>query len=268
MVIEIDRTKWELPSNRLSQRHHSAEKQAAIKTQVDALLKLGVIEKSRATHWSQVHPVLKSPGKWRLTLDFVRLNAATGGLEGWPIPHIQIEKKLQLLTIGTQSDGLKTKHVAEPVLAPEQFQMGWLFGDSEPDVLWKIIDPITEGLVRISSYLQDGFLNHNDFAAELNFDDVKVPVKNRIGEEGQGFYYLMGGLQLERLTGSIMGYSSCENILEYSLKYMSERKAFGRTIDKFQVLRHRVAQLATEIEACNQFVYSVCRLHAYGQFEV
>ena len=89
MVIEIDRTKWELPSNRLPQRHHSAEKQTAIRTQVDALLKLGVIEESRATHWSQVHPVLKSPGKWRLTLDFVRLNAATGGLEGWPIPNIQ-----------------------------------------------------------------------------------------------------------------------------------------------------------------------------------
>jgi len=53
------------------------------------LLTLGVIEESRATHWSQFHPVLKSPGKWRLTLDFVRLNAATGGLEGWPIPNIQ-----------------------------------------------------------------------------------------------------------------------------------------------------------------------------------
>ncbi len=85
MVIDIDRSKWEIPSNRLPQRHHSAEKQTAIRTQVDALLKLGVIEESRAAHWSQVHPVLKSPGKWRLTLDFVKLNAATGGLEGWPI---------------------------------------------------------------------------------------------------------------------------------------------------------------------------------------
>ena len=109
---------------------------------------------------------------------------------------------------------------------------------------------------------------HSSDTAELNFDDVKVPVKNRIGEEGQGFYYLMGGLQLERLTGSIMGYSSSENVLEYSLKYMSERKAFGRTIDKFQVLRHRVAQLATEIEACKQFVYYVCRLHGDGKFAV
>ena len=56
---------------------------------VEELMKLGVIEESRAAHWSQVHPVLKFPWKWRLTLDFVRLNAATGGLEGWPIPNIQ-----------------------------------------------------------------------------------------------------------------------------------------------------------------------------------
>ncbi len=109
---------------------------------------------------------------------------------------------------------------------------------------------------------------HASDTAELNFDDVKVPVQNLIGLEGQGFYYLMGGLQLERLVGSMMGYSSCENILQYSIKYMSERKAFGRTIDKFQVLRHRVAQLATEIEACKQFVYYICRLHADGKFAV
>jgi hypothetical protein len=111
----------------------------------------------------------------------------------WPIPHIQTEKKVQLLIIGTQSDGLKTKHVAEPVLAPEQFQMGWLFGDYEPDVLWKIIDPITEGLVRISSYLQDGFLNHNDFEAKLNFDAVVLSgnqFESRFAESGsQGAYY-------------------------------------------------------------------------------
>ena len=62
--------------------------------QVDALLALGVIKESRVTEWSQVHLVTKptpegQPQKWRFTLDFVRLNSATGGLEGWPIPNIQ-----------------------------------------------------------------------------------------------------------------------------------------------------------------------------------
>jgi len=84
MVIEIDRSKWELPQNRLPQRGHSAEKQQSIRTQVDALLQLGVIEESRATHWSQVHPVRKPDGSFRLTLDFVKLNATTSGLEGGP----------------------------------------------------------------------------------------------------------------------------------------------------------------------------------------
>ncbi|HYC29125.1 MAG TPA: acyl-CoA dehydrogenase family protein, partial [Chitinophagaceae bacterium] len=90
---------------------------------------------------------------------------------------------------------------------------------------------------------------HASDTAELSFDDVKVPVANRLGEEGRGFYYLMGGLQLERLSGAIMAYAGCEAAIQYSLDYMSQRKAFGRTIDKFQVLRHRIAQLAAETEA-------------------
>ena len=56
---------------------------------MEALLSLGVIEKSRATHWSQVHPFVKPDGSFRLTLDLVKLNATTSGLEGWPIPNIQ-----------------------------------------------------------------------------------------------------------------------------------------------------------------------------------
>jgi len=109
---------------------------------------------------------------------------------------------------------------------------------------------------------------HASDTAELNFDDVKVPVANLLGEEGKGFYYLMGGLQLERLAGSIMGYAGCEAAIKYSLKYMSERKAFGRTIDKFQVLRHRIAQLASETEAIKQFVLYTAKLHADGQYAV
>ena len=75
-------------------RKHSGEKQKEIRKQVDVLLDLGVIKESQATKWSQIHLVPKPtpegrPQKWRFTLDFVRLNSATGGLEGWPIPNIQ-----------------------------------------------------------------------------------------------------------------------------------------------------------------------------------
>ena len=89
MEIVVDRLKWRHPAHRLPPRRHSSEKQAVIRTQTEALLKLGVIEESRATEWSQVHLVPKpNPNEWRFTLDFVRLNACTGGLEGWPIPNI------------------------------------------------------------------------------------------------------------------------------------------------------------------------------------
>jgi len=109
---------------------------------------------------------------------------------------------------------------------------------------------------------------HASDTAELAFDNVKVPVENLIGDEGQGFYYLMGGLQLERLAGAIAGFASCEWALQYSMQYLSEREAFGRPLNKFQVLRHRVAQLASEIEANKQFVYHCCRLHAAGEYAV
>ncbi len=109
---------------------------------------------------------------------------------------------------------------------------------------------------------------HASDTAELNFDDVKVPIENLIGQEGQGFYYLMGGLQLERLAGAVGFIGACEGTLAYTLQYMSERDAFGRKINRFQVLRHRVAQLASEIEATKYFVYHCARLHNDGQYAV
>lgn len=109
---------------------------------------------------------------------------------------------------------------------------------------------------------------HASDTAELFFDNVKVPAENLIGEEGQGFIYLMGGLQLERLTGAISAVAGCENAIEYTLQYMSERQAFGRPINRFQVLRHRMAQLAAETECTKQFVYYCCRLYNDGIYAV
>ncbi len=109
---------------------------------------------------------------------------------------------------------------------------------------------------------------HASDTAELKFEDVKVPVENLIGDEGQGFFYLMGGLQLERLTGAISGFSACEEAIDYSLQYMSEREAFGRKINRFQVLRHRIAQMSSEITSIKYFVYHCCRVHADGGYAV
>jgi acyl-CoA dehydrogenase len=78
----------------------------------------------------------------------------------------------------------------------------------------------------------------------------------------------MGGLQLERLAGAIGAVAGCEHALQYTLQYMSERQAFGKKINQFQVLRHRIADLASEIEATKYFLYHICRVHNEGKYAV
>jgi alkylation response protein AidB-like acyl-CoA dehydrogenase len=109
---------------------------------------------------------------------------------------------------------------------------------------------------------------HSSDTAELSFDDVRVPKENLIGEEGKGFYYLMNGLQLERLCFLPSNVATMEYALSESLNYMSQRNAFGRTIDKFEVLRHRVSQLSSELEALKAFSYYCCDLFDKGIYDV
>ncbi|MFT7588064.1 MAG: acyl-CoA dehydrogenase [Limisphaerales bacterium] len=103
---------------------------------------------------------------------------------------------------------------------------------------------------------------------EIAFDDVHVPVSNLLGDEGAGFTYIMQHFVLERLILAIGGYALAEYALEVTLKYMSEREAFGRPLNKFQELRHRIAQMASEIEMNKQFTYTVCRDFQNGEYPV
>lgn len=128
-----------------------------------------------------------------------------------------------------------------------------------------LIDLEQEGVTRTKL---DKLGWHASDTAELAFDNVKVPVTNLVGEEGKGFYYLMSGLQLERLSFVPAMVGSMEKAMEQTLQYMSEREAFGKTIDKIQVLRHRMAQLASEIEAVKAFGYQCCRMYNDGIYDV
>lgn len=96
---------------------------------------------------------------------------------------------------------------------------------------------------------------HSSDTAEVFFDNVKIPASNLIGQEGMGFYYVMGGFQLERLALAIACIGAIEYALEITLEFMKNRKAFGRDIQKFQVLRHRIADHYTELEAMRQLVH-------------
>ena len=104
--------------------------------------------------------------------------------------------------------------------------------------------------------------------AELSFDNVVVPSENLLGEEGKGFYYLMNGLQLERLCFMPSSIATMEFAISESLSYMNERKAFNKSIDKLQVLRHRIAQLSSEIEALKVFSYYCCNLFDKNIYDV
>jgi alkylation response protein AidB-like acyl-CoA dehydrogenase len=109
---------------------------------------------------------------------------------------------------------------------------------------------------------------HSSDTAEIGFDNVKVSKENLIGEEGEGFYYLMNGLQLERLCFLPSNVATMEYALSVSLDYMSQRMAFGRSIDKFEVIRHKVSQLSSELEALKAFSYYCCDLFDKGIYDV
>ncbi|MCL6416904.1 acyl-CoA dehydrogenase family protein [Aestuariirhabdus sp. Z084] len=91
--------------------------------------------------------------------------------------------------------------------------------------------------------------------AELFFDDCKVPVENLIGAENQGFYAIMSNFQSERLQLAIMANMTSELALNACLEYVREREAFGRPIGRFQVIKHKLADMATQLEASREFTY-------------
>ena len=90
--------------------------------------------------------------------------------------------------------------------------------------------------------------------AELFFDNVKVPAKNLLGQEGRGFYYLMHNLAQERLSIAVASCAGAEKILETTIQYCKDRTAFGKPIGKFQNSRFKLAEMKTEITIARTFV--------------
>ena len=101
--------------------------------------------------------------------------------------------------------------------------------------------------------------------AELFFDDCRVPVGNLIGAENMGFACIMGNFQSERLALALMANMTAQLALEESLKWAKERQAFGKPIGKFQVIKHRLAEMATALEVSREFTYRQAAKMAAGQ---
>lgn len=104
--------------------------------------------------------------------------------------------------------------------------------------------------------------------AEIAFDNVEIPASNLMGVENNGFGYIMQHFASERLIMGINAHARAEYAIEYALKYMSERKAFGQTINQFQALRHKVADLASQVEMCKVFNYNIAARLNNGEYVV
>jgi alkylation response protein AidB-like acyl-CoA dehydrogenase len=95
---------------------------------------------------------------------------------------------------------------------------------------------------------------HAQDTAELFFTDVRVPVANRLGDEGAGFGYLVTNLPQERLSIAATGVAAARAAFDQTLAYVKERHAFGQPVGSFQNSRFRMAEMATEIEIAQTFV--------------
>jgi alkylation response protein AidB-like acyl-CoA dehydrogenase len=109
---------------------------------------------------------------------------------------------------------------------------------------------------------------HASDTGELAFEDMRVPADAVLGEIGKGFYHISWELQGERLVAAAGCHAGAERMIEKTIEYAKEREAFGRSIGKFQAIRHKFAEMATKTEAAKQFTYATAWRFANGEYPV
>jgi alkylation response protein AidB-like acyl-CoA dehydrogenase len=124
----------------------------------------------------------------------------------------------------------------------------------------------TPGVIREKKLEKLGM--HASDTALLSFQDVRVPDSAVLGQVGKGFYHIMWELQGERLIGAAGCVAGAQRAFDQTLQYATERTAFGRQIGRFQVNRHKFAEMATKIEAARQLVYSTAWRFKNGEYPV
>ena len=115
-----------------------------------------------------------------------------------------------------------------------------------------VVEDGTEGLSFGALERKMGWLAQP--TAQVQFDDCKVPAGNLIGEEGKGFTYAMAGLDGGRLNIAASALGGAQKALDLTLAYMGERKAFGRTIDSFQALQFKLAEMEVKLQSARTFL--------------
>lgn len=100
---------------------------------------------------------------------------------------------------------------------------------------------------------------------ELTFDNCKVPLENRVGEEGDSVKHMMRNLEIERLTISGISLGIAQACVDQCIKYANEREQFGKSLGNFQLIQKMIAEMATETEMMRTFLYDSCKLWDEGK---
>ncbi|MBL4797430.1 MAG: acyl-CoA dehydrogenase family protein [Oleispira sp.] len=122
-----------------------------------------------------------------------------------------------------------------------------------------LVEAGTEGFVKGQNLHKIGMKAQD--TSELFFQDVKVPKENLLGTEGMGFIYLMQELPQERLSVSLSAVACAESILEQTVTYVKDRKAFGTTIASFQNTQFKLAEMSSTVTMARVFIDKCLELH-------
>ncbi len=156
-------------------------------------------------------------------------------------------------------DGAKTfitnGHIANRILLAAK--TGPDMGARGITLFW--VDLESKGVTRGRNLKKIG--NKAQDTAELFFDNVEVPVKNRLGDENDGWHILMEGLARERLVVAVRSMVLAEAAFDQTIEYVKARKAFGQTVFDFQNTKFKLAEMVSEIEAMRPFVDQCISLH-------
>lgn len=125
-------------------------------------------------------------------------------------------------------------------------------GDGPKGISTVVVETGTDGLS--FGGLEDKMGWKSQPTRQVQFDDCKIPANNLVGTEGDGFKYAMMGLDGGRLNISACSLGAAQSALKKTLQYMGERKAFGKTIDQFQALQFRLADMEIELQAARTFL--------------
>ena len=178
---------------------------------------------------------------------------------------------------GSDAAALRTRAVREGDHYVLNGQKQFISGAGGTDLLVAMVRTGGDGPGGVSTFVVDGNTPGISYGTNerkmgwnaqptraVIFENARVPVENRLGEEGIGFKIAMAGLDGGRINIAACSLGGAQSALEKSLAYMKERKAFGKPLDEFQALQFRLADMATELEAARTFVWRAAGTRPQG----